>query len=157
MSMEPSVFEQVVPGNHARNAASPTAPTDVHWRGILLAAPRIVRTPQNRPRVVPLCMYQMVDVSPPPAPAPMVVVVGATLPQPLRGPLVDIDDSPVARHPGRRPIDPAELQGLATGGYANHNLAALLRLPDGPGVYTVHIELGAVRSNDVTIEVAAQP
>ncbi len=158
MSMDPAVFEQVPVGTHARAAASPTPPPDPRWRGILLAAPRVVRPRAGAAPVVPLCLYAMLDVpSPPLAEGMRVVVTGATLAQPVSGPVVDVDESPEVPPPDEAPHDPATLRGVAVGGYQNHDLLALVRLPRGAAVYTVHIELGSARSNEVTVEIAEQP
>ncbi len=157
MSMDPAVFEQVRIGEHARSAASPAAPPDPRWRGILLAAPRVVRPRAGESPVVPLCLYSMLDVPPTPIAGGMrVVVTGPTLRGALSAPLVDVDENPEVPPPDEPPHDPATLQGVAVGGYQNHDLARLLRLP-APGVYTVHVELGAARSNDVVVEIATSP
>lgn len=158
MSMDPAVFAQVSVGTHARNAASPTPPPDPRWRGILLAAPRVVRPRAGATASVPLCLYAMLDVPAAPLAEGMrVVVTGPSLAQPVAAPVVDVDESPSVPPPDEAPHDPATLRGVAVGGYQNHDLMALVGLPHGSAVYTVHLELGSTRSNEVTVEIAAQP
>ena len=65
--------------------------------------------------------------------------------------------APSVPPPDEAPHDPATLRGVAVGGYQNHDLMALVGLPHGSAVYTVHLELGSTRSNEVTVEIAAQP
>lgn len=158
MSMDPAVFEQVTPGLHARNAASPAAPADPRWRGVLLAAPRVVRPRGGRAPSIPLCLYAMLDVPLEPHPRGWrAVVSGPTLAEPLDVPMVDVDQSPDEPPPPPPPRDPETFRGVAAGGYQNHDLGQLASLPRGAGVYTVHVELGPARSNEVTVQVDPQP
>lgn len=158
MSMDPPAFEQVVIGHHDRTPASPTAPTDPRWRGIMLTAPRALRFRAGERPVVPLCVYSLLDAPTTPVREPMrAVVEGATLQRPAEGSLVDLDPSPEEPPPDEPPPDPAQLQGVAVGGYRNHDLLAHVRLPLTAGVYSVHVEFRGVRSNTVTVELAPQP
>ncbi len=158
--MEPKVFLEVPLNTFERTNCSPPEP-DPSWRGVVIQAPRRVsfkrgvRVGETKAfAAIPICGLYVLDV-----PFPVVEDVVQLVAQDKKtgkiysGPIVELDPSPEAPHPGRPPLRKEDVEGLATGRYFNPNLADFVKLPEAPAVYEVYAEVRGIRSNLVTIEI----
>lgn len=161
--MDDALFDAVEFRSTEPWPCSPPEPEDPEWLGIVIRAPRrVIYTPGQAIGEsgvfarVPICGFYLfgtaraggVDYGEMKCVARDVTADKSYFGAVFRKRSGDTDPSPEAP-----PVDPAELEGLVTGGYFNINLAENVPLPTRSGTYRVHVEGGSHRSNEVTIEI----
>jgi hypothetical protein len=162
--MNDDVFKNAPLNSNEKAPCSPPEPEPT-WRGIVIRAPQEV-TFKTGDRVdeygafavIPICGFHLMDVPAEPVEEPMVVVaVEKETGAKLIGPIVELDISPeIPPKIDDEPPSPEALEGVASGGYFNRNLANFVDLPQIPATYDVHIEWRGFKSNVVTIKLVEE-
>ncbi|UCE58246.1 MAG: hypothetical protein JSU63_12475 [Phycisphaerales bacterium] len=163
MAIDQKLFLDVPLNTDEPNPCSPPEP-DPDWLGMVIQAPqqvtfkRGVTVGDNEAfAAIPICGYMLLEVLSVPEDAEMLLVaVDRRSGKIYRGEVVELDPSPVIPPPPSPPLSDEELEGLASGGYFNPNLADFVPLPQEPGEYHVHVEFGKAKSNEVTIKVVEE-
>lgn len=155
MPTDDAMFAEVPIGSSEHLACSPTQPTDVRWRGILIRGPR--RVSLGRP-VVPLCGLYMLDlVELMKSGAMKVIATDVRTRQVYSGDVLDEDPSPEAPPPDRTPLRPEDVAGMAQGSHFTIDVMKRARLPAVAATYEVTIAYGGAQAEAVTIEVVDAP
>lgn len=163
MEIEPRNFENIPLNSYEPSECSPESPGP-SWRGMVIRAPERVTFEKGRESsidgafaAIPICGYYLIEYSQMPE-AQAMRFVATDIGTGIRyfGDLLEQDESPEEPEPDDEPADPEELEGMASGGYFNSNLAHYVELPEASGLYDVYVEWGETRSNVVRIEVVAR-
>lgn len=160
MDMEPKLFLDVPLDLNGPTACSPKVPDSWDWRGIIINAPKKVWfkpgekvEPYGAFVAVPICGYDFTDLRPDvPARKIILVAVDKATGVKLSGPIVPLDPSPIDPPPLSPPLTAKQLEGHASVGYFNVNLADYIKLPQKSAVYDVLAEFHEFKSNVVSIE-----
>ena len=160
MDMDPKSFLSVQLNVDGKNICSPTNPGTGEWRGILIQAPRQVRFKKNQVvsgyrafAAIPICGYRLIPLRVDLLPEPLrIIAVDTKTRLAYEGPIVDLDPDPEIPMPDRWTPTPKDVEGMASGGYFNPNLADFVKIPIASATYDVHIEFREFKSNIVTIE-----
>jgi hypothetical protein len=148
MEDEDKIFFQVPLDSTAPSACSPVDPGP-EWRGVMIRAPKDVPVATRR---FPLCGFYNLDMASLEGDQPLVVyAVERASKRTYQAEIAEADASPEAPRPELEPVDPVLLEGMAVGGYFNHNLFDYLQLPATRGAYDVFVQFGREKSNTVTV------
>jgi hypothetical protein len=166
MNMDPKEFLDVPLNSKQRHGCSPAIPSDPKWRGVIIRAPRQVWFKPGEIigrmgafAAIPICAYHLVDVVAGGPPAPIILVAtNRRTGQVFSGPITESDPSPRMPPPVQGPpLTARQVQGLASGGYFNPNLADFVPLPQESATYDIHVEFREFKSNVVTVELIETP
>jgi hypothetical protein len=159
MPLQPPIFADV-PLHTSNPAPCSPEPPGPEWRGILIAAPERVTMDRtgvalHPPAPIPICGYYLLDVPREPTEEAIWLVLTEPATETTReAPVTSQDPSPVAPPP-ERSLDPALLEGVASGSYFNPDLTTFLPLPPVAATYEVTVRYRGFTSNTVTIDVVA--
>lgn len=162
MEINQQLFLNVPLNTNEPTPCSPSEP-DINWRGIVINAPKQVTFKHGKKvgeygafAAIPICGYYLLNVPLVPWTKPKrLFAVDKDTGVIYSGDVVELDPSPQIPPPpeDEEPLTPEEVEGLATGGYFNPNLADFVRLSEKPAIYDVYVEFREFRSNVVTIEI----
>lgn len=157
--MLPEAFMNVDVELSTEYACSPPEPTKERWRGIVVKAPeRIYFTEDDlkdcaeSPLFIPICGYLMLDIMLNDDAPPMeFIAVSQSTGKEYRGFLESLDEQPDIPDPDKEPLDPADVEGMASGGHFVYDLLSYVKIPIESTKYDVHIGFSGKKSNVVTI------
>jgi hypothetical protein len=150
--MEPPEFAQVVIGSRAEQACTPKPPS-MSWRGVAIAAPRVVRGIPDDSFVVPVCGHFML-----PAEAEQSQLTGTLHLKvegepPIRPQAIGLEkpDNETGITPGPA-VPPQSLARMAMGGYFSFDLGHYLAPPKKPTWISLVLEVRGVASAPVSFQ-----
>lgn len=155
---EPELFSSVEVNVEGRASCSPSPPADPSWVGILIKAPASVKTLDDAPAVVPVCVFAVLPIIVPDPPPMTLVAIDRDTGARYQGPAFTRPPPPDDAVPDptpSRPRTPQEVAGFFGSSRFTTDLVSAVDLPAGSGLYDIHIERGEFASEPVTIRIEA--
>ncbi|MBI5384815.1 MAG: hypothetical protein HZA90_09030 [Verrucomicrobia bacterium] len=131
-------------------------PPNPQWRGVLIDAPAQAVLSLKQPMIILRGTYRIQGTNYPANDRLRLVAVDAATKQEYAGTAGQRDPSPDVPPPKTEEPDPEVVKRMVFSGFFNADLVATVKLPRAAGLYRVRAELGNLKSNEITIQVAVQ-
>ena len=124
---------------------------------MLLSAPASVRLEPRKPLFIVVRGYYRIAATNYPSKAALkLVATEATSKAKYEGEMGEKDPSPTVPPSPPRQLDPKIKERMTYTAHFNSDLVATVNLPRTPGTYRVRVELGPIKSNEVTVQILPQ-